>query len=86
MLYEVITHTNQFAEIIPDKQENVLPQIYYELTGKDPQTLYALLIVITSYSIHYTKLYEPILPLSFCMQLGWLMFILIKISCLTWVH
>jgi len=49
--HTLLSHTNQFAEIIPDKQENVLPQIYYELTGKDPQTLYALLMAITGFLV-----------------------------------
>lgn len=49
--HTLLSHTNQFAEIIPDKQENVFPQIYYELTGKDPQTLYAVLMAITGFLV-----------------------------------
>lgn len=49
--HTLLSHTNQFAEIIPDKQENVLPNMFYELTGKDPQTLYAILLAITGFLV-----------------------------------
>jgi len=47
----LLSHTNQFAQIIPDKQENVLPFSFYELTGKDPQLLYAILMAITGFLV-----------------------------------
>jgi len=49
--HTLLSHTNQFAEIIPDKQENVLPNVFYELTGKDPQTFYAILMAITGFLV-----------------------------------
>ena len=49
--HTLLSHTNQFAEIIPDKQENVLPNIFYELTGKDPQTFYAILLALTGFLV-----------------------------------
>lgn len=49
--HTLLSHTNQFAEIIPIKQENVFPQGFYELTGKDPQTLYAILMAITGFLV-----------------------------------
>jgi putative membrane protein len=56
--HTLLSHTNQFAQIIPIKQENVLPNAYFELTAKDPQILYAILMVITGflavYLIHNT--------------------------------
>ncbi len=45
--HTVKAKANQFAEIIPINQENVLPNEFYESTGKDPQTFYAILMVIT---------------------------------------
>ena len=42
---------NQFGKIIPIIKENVLPNVYYESTGKDPQTLYAILMAITGFLI-----------------------------------
>jgi len=44
--HTLLSHSNQFAQIIPDKQENVLPFSYFELTAKDPQLLYAILMII----------------------------------------
>jgi hypothetical protein len=41
------------AQIIPVKQENVLPDTYFELTTKDPQTLYAILMAITGFLVIY---------------------------------
>jgi putative membrane protein len=56
--HTLLSHTNQFAQIIPIKQENVLPNAYFELTAKDPQILYAILMLITGflavYLIHNT--------------------------------
>ena len=49
--HTLLSHTNQYAEIIPDKQENVLPNVFYELTGKDPQTFYAILMAITGFLV-----------------------------------
>jgi len=51
--HTLLSHTNQFAQIIPDKQENVLPFLYYDLTGKDPQFLYAILMAITGFLVVY---------------------------------
>ncbi|MFN8255155.1 MAG: DUF368 domain-containing protein [Bacteroidales bacterium] len=45
--HTLLSHTNQYAQIIPDKQENVLPFSYFELTGKDPLLLYAILMIIS---------------------------------------
>jgi len=49
--HTLLSQTNQFAEIIPVKQENVLPNIFFELTAKDPQTLYAVLMAITGFLV-----------------------------------
>ncbi len=49
--HTLLSHSNQFAQIIPDKQENVFPFSYYELTGKDPQFLYAILMAITGFLV-----------------------------------
>ncbi len=49
--HTLFSHTNQFAEIIPDKQENVLPNMFYELTGKEPYAFYALLLALTGFLI-----------------------------------
>ncbi len=49
--HTLLSQTNQFAEIIPIKQENVLPNMFFELTGKDPQTLYAILMAITGFLV-----------------------------------
>ncbi len=49
--HTLFSHTNQFAQIIPDKQENVLPNMFYELTGKEPYTFYALLLGLTGFLI-----------------------------------
>ncbi|MBN1252953.1 MAG: DUF368 domain-containing protein [Bacteroidales bacterium] len=51
--HELQAHANQFAQIIPYKQENVLPNMFYESTGKDPQTLYAILLAITGFLVIY---------------------------------
>lgn len=45
------SHTNQFAQQIVDAQENVLPNAFYEFTGKDPYTFYAVLIALTGFLI-----------------------------------
>ncbi len=45
------SQVNQFAKIIPLKQENVLPKMFFELTGKDPHTLYAILMAITGFLV-----------------------------------
>jgi putative membrane protein len=49
----LLAYVNQFAQDIPRKQENVLPNIYFEKTLKDPQTLYAILMVITGFLVVY---------------------------------
>jgi putative membrane protein len=49
----LLAYVNQFAHDIPRKQENVLPNIYFEKTLKDPQTLYAILMVITGFLVVY---------------------------------
>jgi len=49
--HTLLSHSNQFAQIIPDKQENVFPFSYYELTGKDPQFLYAILMAIVGFLV-----------------------------------
>lgn len=49
--HTLLSHTNQYAEIIPIKQENVLPNVFFELTGKDPHTLYAILMAITGFLV-----------------------------------
>lgn len=49
--HTLLSHTNQFAKIIPVKQENVLPNMFFEFTGKDPQTLYAILMAITGFLV-----------------------------------
>ncbi len=49
--HTLFSHTNQFAQIIPDKQENVLPNMFYDLTGKEPYTFYALLLALTGFLI-----------------------------------
>ena len=49
--HTLLSHTNQYAEIIPIKQENVLPNLFFELTGKDPHTLYAILMAITGFLV-----------------------------------
>jgi putative membrane protein len=49
--HTLLSHSNQFAQIIPDKKENVLPFSFYELTGKDPQLLYAILLAITGFLV-----------------------------------
>ena len=49
--HTLLSHTNQFAEIIADKKENVIPNTFFELTGKDPQTLYAILMAITGFLV-----------------------------------
>jgi putative membrane protein len=41
------------AETIPSKLENLLPNDYFDSTGKDPQTLYAILMVITGFLVIY---------------------------------
>lgn len=51
--HTLLSHTNQFAQIIPVKQENVLPEAYYDLTGRDPLTLYAILMAITGFLVIY---------------------------------
>ena len=49
--HTLLSQTNQFAEIIPVKQENVLPNLFYELTAKDPYTFYAILMALTGFLI-----------------------------------
>ena len=49
--HTLLSHTNQYAEIIPIKQENVFPDAFLELTGKDPQTLYAVLMAISGFLV-----------------------------------
>jgi putative membrane protein len=51
--HTLLSHTNQFAKIIPVKQENVLPESYFELTGRDPQMLYAILMAISGFLVIY---------------------------------
>ena len=46
-------YSSQFEKILPIKQENVLPHIYFEKTAKDPQTLYAILLIITGFLVVY---------------------------------
>jgi len=48
-------YSYQFPKIMPFpiKQENVLPNDYLELTAKDPQTLYAILLAITGFLVIY---------------------------------
>jgi putative membrane protein len=45
------SYVNSNAEIIPISQENVLPNTFYELTAKDPQTFYAILMAITGFLV-----------------------------------
>ena len=49
--HTLLSQTNQFAQIIPVKQENVLPNMFFEFTGKDPHTLYAILMAITGFLV-----------------------------------
>jgi putative membrane protein len=49
--HTLLSQTNQFAEIIPVEQENVLPNMFFELTGKDPLTLYAVLMAVTGFLV-----------------------------------
>ena len=49
--HTLLSHTDQYAKIIPIKQENVLPKGFFELTGKDPHTLYAILMAVTGFLI-----------------------------------
>jgi putative membrane protein len=51
--HTLLSHTNRMAQIIPVKQENVFPDTYFELTTKDPQTLYAILMAITGFLLIY---------------------------------
>jgi putative membrane protein len=55
---KLLAHVTQYAKEIPIKVENVLPNSYFELTGKDPYTLYAILLAITGfltvYLLHHT--------------------------------
>jgi putative membrane protein len=41
------------VETLPRKLENLLPNDYFELTHKDPQTLYAILMAITGFLVVY---------------------------------
>ncbi|NJO92427.1 MAG: DUF368 domain-containing protein [Chloroflexia bacterium] len=45
------SYVNSNAEIIPISQENVFPNTFYELTAKDPQTFYAILLAITGFLV-----------------------------------
>lgn len=56
--HTLFSHTNQFAQIIPDKQENVLPNMFYELTGKEPYTFYAILLAFTGFLVIFVLQYS----------------------------
>jgi putative membrane protein len=45
------SYVNSNAKIIPISRENVLPNTFYELTAKDPQTFYAILMAITGFLV-----------------------------------
>jgi len=49
--HTIEAYTNQFAEVIPKIQENVMPDTFLELTGKDPLTLYAVLLAISGFLV-----------------------------------
>lgn len=49
--HELLAHVNQYGKIITDKEENVLPNMFFEYTGKDPLTLYAILMAITGFLV-----------------------------------
>jgi putative membrane protein len=51
--HTLLSHTNNFAQIIPIKQEIVLPDSYFNLTARDPQTLNAILMAITGSLVIY---------------------------------
>ena len=55
MLYEVITDRQEM-----NWSEEMYPRLGYPRNGTEPSLdlLLAAICVITSYSIHYTKLYE----------------------------
>ena len=65
MLYEVITNLDDYtkSEFIPDKKDSLRKNMLLEYG------------VITSYSIHYTKLYEGYSIVEFMKRNGGIMYI-----------
>ncbi|OQY04304.1 MAG: DUF368 domain-containing protein [Bacteroidetes bacterium 4572_117] len=49
--HELLAHVDQHGKVITDKTENVLPNLFFELTGKEPYTLYAILIAIIGFLV-----------------------------------
>ena len=62
MIYEVITddggHVHQRLDVVDDRR------VTEQALDRRERRLEARLAVITSYSIHYTKLYDPVYVLA----------------------
>lgn len=47
------TYTNHKGQIIPLVEQNILPTAYFEITGKNPYLMYAVLLAIAGFALVY---------------------------------
>jgi putative membrane protein len=49
----VETYTNHKGQIVPLIEQNILPNIYFEVTGKEPYLMYAVALALAGFALVY---------------------------------